>query len=279
MNKILQLLAKYFLGTGITTHMPWLKNAYLNLYTKLFSGEKLFDLENGMKITMPLDSGPGIFLLFKGEYEPYQTLLFNENIKEGDIVFDVGAHVGYYSLISSKAVGNKGKVIACEPSSKNVKLLRKNVADNDLKNIYIIDKAVSSQTGSIKLYKSLSSSGENSIVRKESYEVARVASTTIDNLSKKLNLTPALLKIDVEGAELEVLSGATTTLKSKKLNSIFVEVSNLDTLPKVISILEDNGYNLFILNEQRMKLESFVIEKVRKYLSKMGYTTIYAQRN
>jgi len=85
-------------------------------------------------------------------YEPFITDFFKSEIKKGDVVFDIGANIGYFTLIFAKLVGENGKVFAFEPSPDVFAILQKNVEINGYKNIVLSQKAVSSKTEKIKLY-------------------------------------------------------------------------------------------------------------------------------
>ena len=85
-------------------------------------------------------------LLSKGAYEPFETELFKKNLEKGEVVLDIGAHIGYYTLIAAKIVGNEGKVFAFEPAPDNYALLEKNVNANGYKNVILEQKAASIST-------------------------------------------------------------------------------------------------------------------------------------
>lgn len=101
---------------------------------------------------MFLDPTDTLELKSKGKFEKFETELVKKEVKEGDIVLDVGANIGYYTLIFSKAVGRRGKVFAFEPEPNNFILLQKNVQINNLENVTLIQKAVSKKSGKIYLY-------------------------------------------------------------------------------------------------------------------------------
>ena len=75
-----------------------------------------------------------------------------EILKPGMVVLDIGANIGYHTLISSKLVGNTGKIYSFEPEPHNFKLLLKNIEINEFKNIIPINKALSNNIGSTKLF-------------------------------------------------------------------------------------------------------------------------------
>jgi FkbM family methyltransferase len=84
-----------------------------------------------------LDPEDSLRLSLFGSFEPEQTALIESIVKPGDVVVDLGAHIGYYTLLFSKLVGPTGRVIAFEPSPDTCAILRRNVANNGLVNVTI----------------------------------------------------------------------------------------------------------------------------------------------
>ena len=153
-----------------------------------------------------------------GTYElPVQQALTNY-LKPGDIFYDIGANVGFFSIIAAKLVGSRGRVYAFEPSPQNAADLRHNIKINGFSNIDVIEKAVSSNSGKGKLLLadycgaySLSRTNFSTTVARDEITVELIS---IDDAftSQKL-LPPDVVKIDVEGAEEEVLRGMVQTIK------------------------------------------------------------------
>jgi len=131
--------------------------------------------------------------------------------KKGFIVVDVGAHVGVYTLKTSKEVGDDGLIISVEPHPSNFRLLKLNLAINNLENVIPLNYALSSFDGRVKLYTNHPLGrllDLTTVPRKATDEYIEVTSLTLDSLLRKLDLGKVdLVKIDVEGAELEVLKG------------------------------------------------------------------------
>lgn len=109
----------------------------------------------GHKMYLPTMDDVGIIsfdLILNEVWEPIETNFFKREIKENDIVLDIGANIGYYTLLFARQVGTKGKVYAFEPEPNNFSLLAKNVLINKYENVIYIDKAVSDINGSQKLF-------------------------------------------------------------------------------------------------------------------------------
>jgi len=129
------------------------------------------------------------------------------SIKPGDIVIDVGSHVGIFTIKAAKAVGPKGLVVSIEPEPKNLSLLLKNIKLHHLNNVIVVRKAAWFKKGNIKLYLA-SSPGSHSILTPTGRWI-HVDCDTLDQICLEIGLKKVdFIKIDVEGAELEVLKGA-----------------------------------------------------------------------
>jgi FkbM family methyltransferase len=154
---------------------------------------------------------------------------------KGDIVVDVGAHVGRYTLIASKRVGLNGRVIAIEANPDNFQMLNRNVKLNQLTNVTSLNCAIYSQETKIKLYLAGEGMGQtiyNTIMTERANEgkekFLEISANTLDHLLKLQEISEVnWIKIDVEGAELEVLRGATDIISHSKDITLLIEVHNL----------------------------------------------------
>ena len=177
--------------------------------------------------------------------------------KEGDTVVDVGAHMGRYTITSSKSVGASGKVIAVEAHPYNFRILQHNLRLNKLKNVSALNRAVYSKKARLKLYLPDEDLGytmhhslmTNYLASKYSKEIERryieVEADTLDNLLKIRGINEVnWIKIDVEGAEYEVLRGAKEILSTNKPISILVEVHGKDTYGPTMELLRSNNFNI-----------------------------------
>jgi FkbM family methyltransferase len=142
-------------------------------------------------------------------------------VEKGDVVVDVGAHVGMFTVKALREVGEEGLVIAIEPEERNFELLKRNT--RGYKNVKLVKKAVGDKTGRAILYIS-ELSGEHSIKRSSrAMKSIDVEVDTLDNMLSSLGVSKVdFLKIDVEGAELEVLRGASGYLSEGKIRKVAV---------------------------------------------------------
>jgi FkbM family methyltransferase len=144
-----------------------------------------------------------------GSYEYDKRILFETMVSEGFTVFDVGAHVGFYTLLASTAVGAEGQVVAFEPVPRNLSYLRRHLQLNHIENVTVVEAAVSDTPGIAQF-----DQGQDSHVGHISSQGAlQVRAVTLDALIATGEVPrPDCIKVDVEGAELAVLRGAEGTL-------------------------------------------------------------------
>ncbi len=163
--------------------------------------------------------------------------------KQGDIVIDIGANIGRYTIISSKRVGTKGKVVAIEAHPGNFEILNRNIKLNQLTNIIPLNYAAYSKETKIKLYVPDEESGYtiyHTLMERTGKKFVEVNANTLDYLLQLNEIRQEevkWIKIDVEGAELEVLKGATNVLSKSKDIALLIEVHGLNNYRPVVEFL------------------------------------------
>lgn len=184
------------------------------------------------------------------KYERFETYLIRSLSTKSGIALDVGANIGYYSLILSKIVK---KVIALEPEPENLKLLKKNINGNRINNIEVVGKAVSDRRTKLKLGLSADNFGDHQIsVFDKKRKVVAVDSISLDSfLSEKVSI----LKIDTQGWEPRVIAGAKKTIR-RDMPTIFMEFwpdgykrTGLDYM-KMIDFLEKIYGKIYLIDDQ-----------------------------
>jgi FkbM family methyltransferase len=148
-----------------------------------------------------------------GSYELPKQKAFSQALKPGDVVYDLGANVGFYSLLASVLVGPQGKVCSFEPAPRNLLILRKHLALNGITNCKIYEAAVSDSRGFAKFDPSGDwSQGHLTAVTTNSFTVPTIS---LDDLVSSGELPPPqVIKCDIEGAEYAALQGALKLLKA-----------------------------------------------------------------
>jgi len=249
--------------------------------------EEDFAIVHGNKMFLPSNRGgrfgkkdPAI----TGIFDPIETSFVKNELKKDQIVLDIGAGVGYYTLLFADIVGENGKVFAFEPEPKNYNLLKKNVKLNNYKNIILKNLAVSNVTGKTKLYISdypfmhsilPSSSSKNSI---------KIPSIKLDDFFKDKDIRKKIsfIKVDTEGYDLQVLHGGNKLLEENNYLKLIIEFnpspvekagsSSLDLL----NFLKIKGFSINYVNHEKERIEPVdnFAELEKKYQSPRNFTNL-----
>ena len=204
-----------------------------------------------MKIPRPLDGAAGSseYHMALGTYEERELDYVLARLRPGDCFVDVGAHIGYFTLPAAKAVGLSGRVIAIEPSPGSADLLRANAELNGLDWITVFEVAASDHNGPEVLFRSPKSPMWNRLVRfpvRDGMDTISVSAKTIDSILAECGWPPIVgMKVDVEGAELDVLRGSTGCLGRNPNAFVIVEMEGrmrLEHSLAVLHFLEGQGY-------------------------------------
>ena len=180
-------------------------------------------------------------------HEPAVSTLLLAALKPTDCFFDVGTNLGYFTCIAAHTCTTT--VHAFEMDAHCIPLLKGNLNMNQLENVVVNNVAVSDKTGleRIPLLKQ-PNAGLQIIKTGEEKTFVEVKSITLDQYVKTNSLSPTFLKIDVEGAEMNVLAGMTTLLKSNLQLLIEIHPKNLldfdSSYQAVIALLIENGYTI-----------------------------------
>jgi FkbM family methyltransferase len=202
----------------------------------LFSKKSIFrfSLADNSRFDYPLKSAIGRSL-FAEEFETGEIEFVREMLKPGDIFFDVGANAGLYTVIAARKVGESGHVYAFEPGERELKLLRHNIAINNLTNVTIIESGVSDKKGKAQF--GISRDGAMNSLRQTNHpgqkieEWKAIEVTTLDDIIQELRIKKVdFIKIDVEGAEKQVFSGSKKLLESEEKVIFLFEASDLNAV-------------------------------------------------
>ena len=187
-----------------------------------YDGKEPFELKiqgmTGLKMYLdPKDRVITPTILVLGNWEATETTWFLRAVKPGDTFVDAGANVGYYTIIGSRLVGDKGKVYAFEPEPTSFALLQKNVHLNGLTNVVLEQKALSNRKGILKLFIADQNKGDHRIYQPEgeSRPWVDVEAVRLDEYFKDHKRGIDVLKVDTQGAEGLILEGMTGLLESR----------------------------------------------------------------
>lgn len=165
-----------------------------------------------------------------------------KEFKKG-VFIDIGSNIGKYTVMIGNQLNDKGKVISIEPHPQNFEVLQKNIELNNCKNVTSLNIACWNKKNELKLYNHEDQPLLASAVKK-SRKYITVKADTLDSILKNLEISNIdMVKIDVEGAESEVLKGMDYILKNKKPKVIF-EAWDDDYLEACKKILENYGYGI-----------------------------------
>src|SRR5271157_4839677 len=165
----------------------------------------------------PTDSIVSSMLLRDGYFELLETELVEREIRRGNIVLDVGANIGYYTLLFARLVGDEGRVYAFEPDPHNFALLKKNVRINGYRTVVLVNKAVSERTGPLKLYLCPDNKGDHRIYESEDARTSiAIEATTADDYFRDDPVRVNFIKMDIQGSEAGALRGMAATLERSR---------------------------------------------------------------
>lgn len=257
-------------------------NYYLNLYFIQGHPEFLKIHGNAIFYIDPLDT-----LNFSlDEYEPFSCELFKKYLHKGDVFVDIGANMGFFTILAAQLIGEKGRVFAFEPEPNNFALLKKNVEANNLTNVEIFKKAVAEKNGETFLHLTDFNLGGHSLFnvysnpekyiyphiinKKDDWDTKKiiVETTTLDEFFKYKSVKPNFIKIDIEGAEGLAQKGMINCLRHPLLKVIIVEIHptimvELNINPQ--QFLEEFlnlGFAIYNIQQYKKRLEPLSISQI-----------------
>lgn len=254
-------IMSFFYGKGfgkykiIKKTYYFLKKRYYPLIKDKVKTIKFKDLKFKINVN-PSRGNIEELIYYKNYFERDICNLLYKKLKKGSIYVDVGVNIGYLSIIASKIIGNKGKVIAYEPVSTTYKIANRNIKLNlDVNNIDLRKKAIGSKKGKLDIFFNETEHAKSSFYN--SYEGSRKESVNVVTLDDDLkSIKVDFVKIDVEGFELEVFKGMKKLLKRDKPQVVFeyfpkYYIQNFKDWKKVtremFKIFKDEGYTFSIV--------------------------------
>ena len=174
--------------------------------------------------TLYLDPNDALDLSISTLYEPELTALIQRETKPGGVAVDIGANIGYYTLILAKCVGPGGRVFAFEPDPVNFAVLRKNIETNGYKNVVALNKALSDQTASARLFLAPDNLADHRIVDPgDGRQSIPIETLVLDEFLADASVEIDIIKMDIQGAEYRALCGMRSVLTRSKKVTLFSE--------------------------------------------------------
>jgi FkbM family methyltransferase len=183
--------------------------------------------------------GAQAYAVLTGTHEIQVQEALIRSVRAGDVVWDVGANIGYLALVAARIVGPAGRVVAIEPDAQCAAAIRRNAQLNDLAGVEVVEAAAARDSGTAdlvvvrdRLWTRLASVGDHH----ESEQRVEVRTVALDDLDGP---APTLVKIDVEGAELDVLAGMSRLLRMQR-PIVVCEMHGLNA--EFCAAMRDAGY-------------------------------------
>jgi FkbM family methyltransferase len=224
---------------------------------------------SGTTVDLTLGNDNSLCLYVCGSFEPNEFAFLDRVLKPGMVFVDVGANDGYYTLFAARRVGPSGRVVAAEPSSRERAHLQRNLGRNGLDNVSVVPAAIGAASGLADLHlahgvhaghNTLGSFAHDDVVRAS---LERVAIEPLDAVIARLGLAQVdFVKIDVEGAEARVITGAAAVLKAMR-PFLLLEINDKalraqgNCADSLIGTLRgDLGYEIFVFSPVTGLLET-----------------------
>ncbi len=228
-------------------------------------GNKL-DLKLQLDLNQPTQNGILQSLQATQTYEPcvFKTLL--NILQPGDTFIDIGAHVGFFTVLAGHLVGPTGHIIAVEPIEENFKALEQHVKINDLSNTQLINAIISEIDGDAEIYFNADNDGGHALWDPGAHQfnqksqqhktVLPVASKTLDTLLNENKLsTVKSVKIDTEGAEVNILRASQNILKQQVVDFFICELNGFAlaqmgfSQDDLFACVRNHGYEIYLPQE------------------------------
>jgi FkbM family methyltransferase len=265
--KVFSWAVKPLVGTDIARFRP-LGALYKYLFHILVPRQECLVHIHGHKMLV-LTNYDHAQLFLRGSYESCETVLFRQLVGKNMVVVDIGANIGYYTLLAAKLVGDKGKVYAFEPEPQNYDMLLRNIELNGYKNIVPVNKAAFTRSGKLTFVLS-KDCAEHSLYRSGGDAgTITVDAISMDEFFKGKEHPVDIIKMDVEGAEMAVLLGMTDIIARNENLKLFSEffpplLQRSGFSPREYwDKLKNCGFKfIYLMNEQTQKLEQVEFDSV-----------------
>lgn len=208
------------------------------------------------------------YIIENGVFEPDSSYIVNHLIKPGDVVLDVGANIGYYTVLFARLVKKSGKVICFEPSEHYRKLLKKNIEENELMNVSLMEYGLSDRARKSDIHIGDSSATLHWVSESASSRIERITLEKLDDVIGQFNPDKIdFIKVDIDGHEPAFLAGAWQTIE--RFNPvILLEISHMHYLEAGVTawdfydLLRKRGFHIYSEKtlEEYKNLQEFLKE-------------------
>jgi len=266
-------VTRFLSGKGLGL-IPGAKRIHKWLYNlALPRGIALIPVQGHKMYVNVRDRWIGPYLLAGVNYEKFETQLFKDAIKPGCVVVDIGANIGYYTLLAARRAGNTGRVYAFEPGPEAFKLLLKNIQLNNYTNVIPVPKAVADRSTKVKLYLHpvdyCTVSFDERNIRPEKGYSMETQTVSLDEFfgSDAKEQKIDVIKTDAEGAEGLIVAGADKVLKTPGL-TVFFEfwpfgLNHIGSDPlQLLEKLRGYGFKIQMIDEDAQALKPLDTQKV-----------------
>jgi FkbM family methyltransferase len=196
-----------------------------------------------------------------GVFEPFETELLLNEVRPGDTVLDVGAHIGYYTLLFARRVGPTGRVFAFEPDPANFALLRQNVALNGYHNVVLCPLAVSDRPGPARLFHSPDNAGDHRLHDPTGGRPAvEVQAVRLDRYFERYAGTIDVIKMDIQGSEGAALEGMRALVRRHRCLKLVTEYwpqalrEAGGSAARYLQLLQELGFRPYLIDERHRAL-------------------------
>jgi FkbM family methyltransferase len=234
---------RHGLGDRFLANHPRVTRSLMSLLVP-FKSASMVDVHGHI---IKVDPGDYLGLTINSVYEPDVTFFLERSVKKGDRALDLGANIGYFTLLLAKLVGVEGHVIAFEPDAQNFALLEQNVRANDLENVDLRRQAVSDRSGTTFLYRNPFNPGDHRLVGDAGMPREEAEMVALDDVVRQEFGRLRWIKMDIQGGELAALRGMRSLIASCPDLTIVSEVfpralADFGEDPAELSSLIDEGF-------------------------------------
>lgn len=236
---------------------------------------------DGLVLTGSVRHRGYLWQLQDGTHGAYMARLFRGVLRPGMVVCDIGAHIGYYSLLAAQCIGPGGKVFAFEPDPASFTFLTRNVEANHFASSIVIPipKAVSDRSGYMPFYLHEDDRTRSSLFwHEEGAPHILVECVSLDDFFADTGRVD-VIKMDIEGGELQALKGMERTLARSGTVTMFVECNHKALQAaggdawQLVTMLRHMGFTVQVIDEKAMELRP-----VSSELDRIKYVNLLCQR-